>query len=106
MNITDLSGKTLALLLWKKGEGGLSQDEVSMYFGTLQLKEGRLSLDRGTNGPELNISDEWVERIKIVPDGLKEELGNAEYQLPLTVSDLPEGENADSYNSTGLKWMR
>lgn len=57
---------------------------------TWNAKKARNTLDSLMNG-----------LIKLPPE-LKETLSGCEYQLSLTVGDLPEG--VEDYESLGLKW--
>lgn len=65
--------RRLALVLWAEDEKG--EEDVAVFSGTLVANGGRyfLACERG-QAPE--ILDEWLERIRPVPDDLRETLLN------------------------------
>lgn len=100
MKKTDLNNKSMALLLWKKSPS--NEDEVSMYCGVLKIKNKSLVFERIDSEMDFVIQNEWVDRVKKTPEILRQELGNSDYQLSLTVSEY---EGGFSYKKTGLKWI-
>jgi|GraSoiStandDraft_10_1057309.scaffolds.fasta_scaffold57561_4 hypothetical protein len=101
---SELHGKLLALLLIGADEDG--KKDWAVFFGTVEYEGGQLALNRGGIRPPIAIIDEWIERIRPVPDGTQDIFNGADYCLPLTIGNLPEGfDPAQSeYQDTGLTW--
>lgn len=103
MKLNIFNNKSLALLLWKKSDS--NEDQVSMYCGTLKIKDQHLVFNRWNEHPEIIVQNEWIHRIKKVPQNLEKDLGNCDYQLSLSVENLSKDEGGDLYTKTGLKWI-
>ncbi len=92
--------KRLALVLWAEDEEG--EDDVVVFSGIFIQDKGNYYLQREGNEPNPEIRKEWLSRIKVVPEDLKDIFLNCEYQLPLSVGDAEE--TSGSMESFGLKW--
>lgn len=92
MEINDLEGKTLAVILWCEDENG--EDEVYVRTSQIRQNNGELMFevpdnifDFDSNNHFLPISD-YLERINVVEDELKVTLKNADYSLSLIVGNI------------------
>ncbi|HDY7993163.1 TPA: hypothetical protein ACGVB5_004862 [Vibrio vulnificus] len=95
----DLSGKTLALLLWSKDEDG--EDDVAVFKGSI-TREGASFFYQNESGSKLELTDDWLGRIVPVASDVKDVLLNCDYQLSLTVGQLlPDSKD---FVETGLSW--
>lgn len=92
--------KELALVLWGEDENG--EDDVAVFSGVLIFEEGTYFLRR-KDCSSVEIIPEWLERIRPVPESMKEILLNCEYQLPLSIASIDKAD--DSLAKYGnLKW--
>lgn len=96
-----LANRSLALVLWGKTKTG--EDDVVVFPGTLRQIDGRYYLERKEGSALLELSTEWMLRIKDVSEELREVLCDCELQLSLIVADIEE-EDAAGYIRLGLKW--
>jgi len=99
--MNDLHGKRLALLVTGKDAQG--NDDWAVFTGTARIQENVVVLVRN-EGKSVEIPSEWVTRIKPVPPETRDILLNAEFYLPLAIGPLLDGESAEDYIETGLKW--
>ena len=102
MNIQELEGRSLALLLISESADG--DKEMSVVHGVLVRQGDVLFLDRGESG-RLEIRGEWRRRIRRSTFEQAEIL-DSEYFLPLYVGDLPGDASSDDYEPTGIKLPR
>lgn len=101
MNVRELLGKHLALLLIADDENG--EPEVMTVHGEVAERDGVMFLDRGLKG-QLELRDEWHDRVRIA-NGEARTILESEYYLPLTVGTLPEDEDPASFEFTGITWL-
>ena len=94
--------KTLALVLWGKSPDG-ADDDVAVYPGVLSKRGNRYYLKRAGGDSHPELLSEWLPRILVVPDDLRETLCNCEFQLSLTVGDIGD-EEAAGLKQFGLRW--
>ena len=92
--------RSLALVLWAE-KGG--EDDVAVLPGIFREIDERYFLEHAGEPNLLDLSADWVSRIKEVPAELQEVLCGCELQLSLTVADI-EDEDAEGYTRLGLKW--
>lgn len=92
--------KKLALVLWAKDDAG--EDDVVVYSGILVRKATGFYFERKWDDESSEIFQEWLPRIRPVPESIKETLLNCDYQLSLSVSDA--GECACELEKFGLTW--
>ena len=97
-------GKPLALLLIEAGEN--DNEDMAVTVGVAQYDGKQLVLDLGKDKPPFVIRDEWMSKIKPVPEGVEEIFEGSEYYLPLTIGPLPTGIDLveSGYEATGLTW--
>lgn len=95
------NGKKLALVLW--GENKAGEDDVAVFTGILHWDGSHLFLNRENNEP-IKILDEWMERIKIVTEDIKDIVLGSEYIISLSVGNLPDCKGNSEYERIGLKW--
>ena len=96
----ELDGKILAIILWGECDG---EEEASCHTGTLRKSGARYEFYRGEGSPAFNLEPQWLERIKPVPDDLKETLLNADVSLSLTVELIPEDMDVTEMVFTALR---
>lgn len=95
-------GKRLAIIAWAKDAEG--KDDVAVFAGVLRLGAIGYVLEREGGDFSFQIQEEWLPRIKAVPEELRQTLLGAEYQLSLSVSSA-EAE-VGPLITTSLKWPR
>ncbi len=95
-----LDGKILAIILWGECDG---EEEASCHTGTLRKSGARYEFYRGEGSPAFNLEPQWLERIKPVPDDLKETLLSADVSLSLTVELIPEDMDVTEMVFTALR---
>ncbi len=96
----ELDGKILVIILWGECDG---EEEASCHTGTLRKSGARYEFYRGEGSPAFNLEPQWLERIKPVPDDLKETLLNADVSLSLTVELIPENMDVSELVFTRLQ---
>lgn len=96
----ELDGKILAIILWGECDG---EEEASCHTGTLRKSGARYEFYRGEGSPAFNLEPQWLERIKPVPDDLKETLLSADVSLSLTVELIPEDMDVTEMVFTALR---
>jgi len=102
MNYSDAINKKLALILWAKDKN--DEDDVAVFPGVF-IKEGNsYFLKRGNSDTNPELKTEWLSRIKLVPEELKETLQGCDYQLSLTVGSADD--ITESLDDFGLKWPK
>jgi hypothetical protein len=101
INLKTINGKKLVLIGWAKDETG--KDDVSAFTGTAKWDGKQLVLDRGNENSNFIIPNDWLDRLTIVNDDVKEVLMNADYSISFSIDDLPKGSSSE-YIKTNLKW--
>ena len=96
----ELDGKTLAIILWGECDG---EEEASTHTGTLRKTAVGYEFYRGENRPTFNLQPEWIDRIRLIPDDLKDTLINADLCLSLTVELIPDGMDVSDLELTGFQ---
>ena len=99
MDIQNVIDKKIALILWAKDEN--KEDDVCVYSGIFKQGSKGYFIDR-LNAGNLEIREEWLSRIRLVEDELKDTLMNCDYSLSLSVGSTDE--TNDEPISFGLKW--
>jgi hypothetical protein len=84
--LTDLYGKKIALLLWFIDEN--QETSAVVLRGTAYFQDGALRLHRGSSVPPLPIPLKLVWRAKIVPAEYQEILGDVDYCIQGTPTEL------------------
>jgi hypothetical protein len=96
LNLQELNGKSLALLL-------AGEDEDWSVLRGVVLQEGEVLLLDHSAGQAFHIQPEWLDRIKPTPPDLSDILMNADFFLPLSVGALPEDADPSDYIHSDLK---
>ena len=96
----DLDGKSLAIILWSEKD---EEDEASTHTRILRRIGGTYEFYRGEDNPKFMLEPEWIERIKEVPENLRQTLMDADYCLSLTVGPIPDDLDISDWVLTGLK---
>ena len=96
----DLVGRRLALVIW--GEDRNGEEEVWVHAGIVCAMGSALFLERGGDKPMVRLFPEWLAKIQIVGENLRETLLNAEFQISLTVGPVPAGIDPSNLHFTGL----
>ena len=102
MDLPVLNGKRFAILLM--GTDAHGEDAWSVFSGVARVDGATLVIERGLGNPDFEVRFEWLDRIKQVGSDNRSILMDAEYYIPLTVGNLPDGFASDSLFSTGLRW--
>jgi hypothetical protein len=97
VNLEDVNGKKFAL--WLHKDAG----ESAVFSGTIQYDGHSVQLVR-ENETSVGIREEWYERIKPVPEPVRDILMGADFFLLLFISDLPSDADESGFESLGLRW--
>jgi hypothetical protein len=103
-NIKDLNGKKLAVIAMGNNRKG--KEEAAVFSGIGLWNNGHLYLDRGKNKKPFQVPDEVLDRIKPVPDKIRDIVLDAEYYIPMSIGPLPDDANPKDYVKTVLKWPK
>src|SRR6187401_1326721 len=95
----DLTGRQVALLLISQDAEG--NDDWAVFSTTLQQGEGQAVLVHKAG--QLELSDEWLSRIKATTPQARSILLEADFFLPLTVGSISD-EEAETLRKTGFQW--
>ncbi len=98
----NLHGKRIAMIAWAEKADG--SDDVSVFAGTGNWDGKEFVLVREPSTSSLVLEPEWLERMKLVPDNLKDTLLGAEYQFSVSVGNIKDADNPEDLIKTGLKW--
>jgi len=103
MDLNDLNGKTLTLLVIGEDENG--EDDWAVFRGTARWDGTDLHFVR--NGVDFAVPADAIERIRPVPvdSEVRSILLNAEYYIPLSIGPLPDNADESEFIKTGLKWQ-
>ena len=96
----ELDGKILAIILCGESDG---EKEVSAHRGTLRKTGETYEFYRGKDRPSFKLEPHWLDRIRVVPDDVKETLLGADVCLSLTVGPIPNDADLSEYVLTGLR---
>ena len=77
MNLEEINGKKLALLLISKDEK--NEDDWAVFTGTAKWNGNKLILDRGKDKELFTVPDDVLFRVKRVDEDVKDTLLGAEY---------------------------
>ncbi len=91
--------RSLALVLWGKNSAG--DDDVVVYSGVLIVREGRPFLSRDAG--DIELETDWLDRIRPVPQELRETLLGCEFQIALTIGDTGDTDTSN-WRRLGIKW--
>ena len=98
MNIDLLGRQVCLLLISQDAKGG---DDWAVFSTTLQKEGGRFILTHKTG--RLELTDDWVSRIKATTPHTRSILLGADFYLPLAVSSIGD-ERAEALKQTGFHW--
>lgn len=101
---TKIDGKKLALIAWGTDEKG--KDDVALFTGIAKWDGNQLTLDRRDGEPGISIPNNWLDRLKLVEQSLKETLLDSEYSISISVGHLPEDGESSDFKLLGLKWPK
>ena len=93
--ISDLHGKSLALLIWYINEN--MDSTAAIVSGTAEIRGAKMSLVRGSFLPKMQVPGRLLTRVKSVPAEAKDIFGDAEYFLELTINDLPNANQKEKF---------
>ena len=100
MGYENALNKKLALVLWAKDKEG--EDDVAVFPGVFTQVGGSYYLQREGEGNSPEIREEWLPRIKSVPDESRDVLMGCDYQLSLSVGNSEDVN--EPLENFGLKW--
>ena len=102
IELTNVNGKKLALVAWSKDDKG--NDDVAVFTGIARWNGKEIFFDRGSTQQGFTFPEDWLERIKTVPQDIKDIVIDSEYYISLSVGDLSNDTDQSGFISTGLKW--
>ena len=102
INPSAIHGRRIAMIAWAKTSDG--EDDVAVFSGIAEWRGTSITLLREPPESSFVLRDEWLARLKPVPDELKATLLDAEYQFSVRVGDLTEADDRETLLKTGLKW--
>lgn len=101
---TDLVGQRLCLLLTGVDDEG--EPEWLSFPGTvIELPDG-LFLDRGEREPPVELREEWLSRVQLVPPDLSREFREAKFYIRLYVGRAEDEPDHETFVPTGLRYQR
>lgn len=86
MNVSELHGKRLAILLWYLNEG--FDEAAALIHGVLENRNGYLMLVRADHLPPLQIPWKMVPSIQAVTQEVQDIFGSARYWVEMTIRDV------------------
>ena len=102
MNIDQVIGKSVCLLLMSKDDSG--EDDWAVLLGEITVKNGSLLFQNSDTPTPFALPDDTLARIQVPTEDIRRIVLDADYYLPLSVGPTPEGPEGESYIKTGLKW--
>jgi hypothetical protein len=75
-----------------------------MFPGLVAADGETLFIDRAERGPRFELREEWLPRVRAVPEELTEMLSVAQFFLRLTVGWADDEPDSDAFEPTGLRW--
>jgi hypothetical protein len=102
MNIEEVDGRSLALLLVQESEDDI--ENTCVVTGKARWDGERLSIDMGDGQAPLSVPDPKVDRIRRVPIELREELLGADLFLMLYVAPIPEDSDLQALPALAVHW--
>jgi hypothetical protein len=101
VDLTRYDGTTFALLL--RGETADGEEDWIVCSGVARLKGESLFLERSAHEPDVEIRQEWFDRIRPTDDEARGIFQGAEFFLSLTVGNL-SGDQAEGMEPFGFQW--
>jgi hypothetical protein len=105
INFKDLhqvEGKNISLLLISISE---RDQDYAVITGTALWNDNVLRVDFGQNEPLFTVPKYALDRLRPVNDEVRDIIRNAEFYLPLFITDLPSDADPASWIYTGLQWL-
>jgi hypothetical protein len=102
MNIEEVDGRSLALLLVQESEGDI--ENTCVVTGRARWDGERLSVDMGDGQPPLAVPEPRFDRIRRVPLELSEELDGADLFLMLYVAPIPDDADCRARPALSVHW--
>jgi hypothetical protein len=100
----EVHGKCLVMIMWGKHPDG--SGEVAVFAAPAHWNGVELTMRFEPPRPtEFLVEEEWLPRIKPVPDDVKEILLHADFYFSVTVGDVDNDDfDPTQFRKTGLKW--
>lgn len=102
MEIEEVDGRSLALLLVQESEGDV--ENTCVVTGTARWDGERLCVDMGDGGTPLSVPEPRFDRIRRVPAELRDELLGADLFLMLYVAPIPEDSDPHALPALAVHW--
>lgn len=102
MDIEEVDGRSLALLLVQESDGDI--ENTCVVTGTARWDGERLSVEMGDGGSPLAVPEPRFDRIRRVPAELRDELDGADLFLMLYVSPIPEDSDRPARPALAVHW--
>ena len=97
-DFNEMNGKTLALIAEEEAGGGVAFNGIARWDGR------HLYWDRVGVTQPIEIPEHRLGSVRRTSEEDRALLGDVEYLVFLSISNLPEGEPLDAYVKTGLQW--
>lgn len=101
MEASELDGRSLALAISNVDD---PEEEGLLLHGTMRWDGDALLLARAENKRPFPIPEGAIARIQPVTDDIREVVGSGEYWVLVRLGNLPEDEDAASFEETGFNW--
>jgi hypothetical protein len=102
MNIEEVDGRSLALLLVQESDGDV--ESTCVVTGRARWDGERLSVDMGDGSAPLSVPEPKVDRIRRVPLELRSELEGADLFLMLYVAPIPQDSDCRALPALAVHW--
>jgi len=94
-----LKDRAVALLLWNADK----ENDAHVYLGEIIMRDGGFHFVNIEKKWDVLLNAQQLERLKEVPEHLKEIFLNADFSFSLSMSGIPE-DLKETFISTGMKW--
>lgn len=101
MTRSELEGKLVALLV--VGEDAEGEADARVFVGRCRCPDGAVELDRGAAHPPVKLFEEWLGRMQLVPESVRNILQGADYVIRLSIGSLPD-DDLSGFVQMGLRW--
>jgi hypothetical protein len=102
MDIEEVNGRSMALLLVQESEGDI--ENTCVVTGTARWDGERLSVEMGAGRSPLSVPEPRLDRIRRVPPELSLELDGADWFLMLYVAPIPEDSDIRALPALAVHW--
>jgi len=94
-----VKGKDIALVVSNTEK----ENDVRVFLGEIIQKDNKFYFINESQKWNLTLSREWFNRLKKIPDDLKETLLYADFSFSLSLANLLDS-STEGYQPIGIKW--